>query len=42
MPDATTLPMIILYVFINFLGVAFIGTAISIYQRANLVLPAPG
>ena len=38
MPDATTLPMIILYVFINFLGVAFIGTAISIYQRANLVL----
>ncbi len=38
MPDATTLPMIILYVFINFLGVAFIGTAISIYQRVNLVL----
>ena len=38
MPDATTLPMIILYVLINFLGVAFIGTAISIYQRANLVL----
>ena len=38
MPDATTLPMIILYVFINFLGVAFIGTSISIYQRVNLVL----
>ena len=38
MPDVTTLPMIILYVFINFLGVALIGAAISIYQRANLVL----
>ena len=38
MPDATTLPMVILYVGINFLGVAFIGIAISIYQRVNLVL----
>ena len=38
MPDATTLPMIILYVLINFLGVAFIAVAISIYQRVNLVL----
>ncbi|WP_267200952.1 fructose permease [Limosilactobacillus kribbianus] len=38
MPDAYGLPMIILYVLVNFLGVALIGTAISIYQRANLVL----
>ena len=30
--------MIILYVLINFLGVTFIGVAISIYQRVNLVL----
>ena len=38
MPDATTLLMVILYVGINFLGVAFIGIVISIYQRVNLVL----
>ncbi|MCH3922342.1 fructose permease [Limosilactobacillus sp.] len=38
MPNAYGLPMIILYVLVNFLGVALIGTAISIYQRANLVL----
>ena len=38
MPDAHSLPMIILYVLINFLGVTFIGVAISIYQRVNLVL----
>lgn len=35
---ATSLPMIILFVIINFVGVAFIATAISIYQRVNLVL----
>lgn len=38
MPDAKTLPMMILYTAINFLGVFFIGIAISIYQRVNLVL----
>ena len=38
MPDAYSLPMVILYVLINFFGVALIGTAISIYQRVNLVL----
>ena len=38
MPDAHSLGMVILYVAINFLGVAFIGVAISIYQRVNLVL----
>ena len=38
MPDAHGLPRVILYVLINFLGVAFIGVAISIYQRVNLVL----
>lgn len=38
MPDATTPFMIGLYIVINFFGVALIGTAISIYQRANLVL----
>ncbi|WPQ67192.1 fructose permease [Weissella paramesenteroides] len=38
MPDATTLPMVILYTIINFIGVALIATAISIYQRVNLVL----
>jgi len=30
--------MIIFYVALNFLGVAFIAVAISIYQRVNLVL----
>lgn len=38
LPEATTLPMILLYVALNFLGVICIGTAISIYQRVNLVL----
>ncbi|MGR5571681.1 fructose permease [Limosilactobacillus fermentum] len=38
MPDAHSLLMIIFYVLINFLGVTFIGVAISIYQRVNLVL----
>ena len=38
MPDAKSLPMVILYIVINFVGVALIGTAISIYQRVNLVL----
>ncbi|MTV82569.1 fructose permease [Secundilactobacillus folii] len=38
MPDATTTPMVVIYILINFIGVIFIGTAISIYQRVNLVL----
>lgn len=38
MPDVYSLPGIILYTLINFLGVALIGIAISIYQRVNLVL----
>lgn len=38
MPDAHSIWMTILYTFVNFLGVALIGTAISIYQRVNLVL----
>ncbi|WP_022791075.1 fructose permease [Weissella halotolerans] len=38
MPDATSWPMIIAYIMINFLGVALIATGISIYQRVNLVL----
>lgn len=38
MPDAYSLPIVIIYVLINFFGVALIGTAISIYQRVNLVL----
>ena len=38
MPDAHSLPMVVLYVLINFLGVTLIGVAISIYQRVNLVL----
>ncbi|MCM0599534.1 fructose permease [Periweissella fabalis] len=38
MPDATTPVMIGLYVALNFVGVALIAIAISIYQRVNLVL----
>lgn len=38
MPNATTPLMIVLYIIINFIGVALIGIAISIYQRANIVL----
>lgn len=38
MPDVHSLPMVVLYVLINFLGVTLIGVAISIYQRVNLVL----
>ncbi|KRM90228.1 fructose permease [Fructilactobacillus florum] len=37
-PMATNWWLIVLYILINFLGVALIATAISIYQRANLVL----
>ena len=38
LPDAHSTGMVIFYVLLNFLGVALIGTAISIYQRVNLVL----
>lgn len=38
MPEATTCPMITLYIIVNFFGVFCIGIAISIYQRVNLVL----
>ncbi len=38
MPNAYSPLMVTLYVLINFLGVVFMGTAISIYQRVNLVL----
>ncbi|WEV54124.1 fructose permease [Leuconostocaceae bacterium ESL0723] len=38
MPEARTLPMILLYVFLNFFGVTLIAVAISIYQRVNYVL----
>ncbi|WP_089121548.1 fructose permease [Secundilactobacillus pentosiphilus] len=38
MPNAYSPLMVALYVLINFLGVACMGTAISIYQRVNLVL----
>nr|WP_268913732.1 fructose permease [Lentilactobacillus sp. SPB1-3]MCZ0977785.1 fructose permease [Lentilactobacillus sp. SPB1-3] len=38
LPDANTPLMIGFYVFLNFFGVALIGTAISIYQRVNFVL----
>lgn len=38
LPEARSMGMIVLYVFLNFLGVAFIAVAISIYQRVNLVL----
>lgn len=38
LPDARSLPMVVFYVLLNFLGVALIATAISIYQRVNLVL----
>lgn len=38
LPEARSLGMVILYVGLNFLGVAFISVAISIYQRVNLVL----
>lgn len=38
LPVAHGTGMVILYVLLNFLGVALIGIAISIYQRVNLVL----
>ncbi|MCH4163627.1 MAG: fructose permease [Lentilactobacillus diolivorans] len=38
LPDANTPFMIGFYILLNFFGVALIGTAISIYQRVNLVL----
>ncbi|MCK8617295.1 fructose permease [Fructobacillus sp. M158] len=38
MPEAHGLGMVIFYVFLNFLGVSLIAVAISIYQRANVVL----
>lgn len=38
LPEAHGAGMVTLYVALNFLGVALIGTAISIYQRVNLVL----
>jgi len=38
LPVAHSTGMVALYVALNFLGVALIGTAISIYQRVNLVL----
>ncbi|MCF6515241.1 fructose permease [Lactobacillus sp. S2-2] len=38
LPDAHGAGMITLYILLNFLGVALIATAISIYQRVNLVL----
>lgn len=38
MPEAHGWPMVISYVLLNFLGVAMIATAISIYQRTNIVL----
>lgn len=38
LPEAHSTGMVIFYVALNFLGVAFIATAISIYQRVNLVL----
>lgn len=36
--SAHTPGMVIFYILVNFFGVALIGTAISIYQRVNLVL----
>lgn len=38
LPEAHSTGMVVLYVALNFLGVAFIAIAISIYQRVNLVL----
>lgn len=38
LPDAHGTGMVIFYVALNFIGVALIATAISIYQRVNLVL----
>lgn len=38
MPNVSSPAGIIFYTFLNFLGVVFMGTAISIYQRVNLVL----
>ncbi|MFC4760266.1 fructose permease [Fructobacillus durionis] len=38
MPDAHGFGMMMLYVVLNFLGVALIAIAISIYQRTNIVL----
>ncbi|AQW20687.1 fructose permease [Lentilactobacillus curieae] len=38
LPDANSTGMVIFYILLNFFGVALIGTAISIYQRANVVL----
>lgn len=37
-PDANSAGMVIFYILLNFFGVAMIATAISIYQRVNLVL----
>lgn len=38
LPNADSAGMITLYIILNFVGVALIATAISIYQRVNLVL----
>ncbi|WP_439426180.1 fructose permease [Oenococcus alcoholitolerans] len=38
LPEATNPLMVFLYILLNFFGVVLIGTAISIYQRVNLVL----
>ncbi len=38
LPGANSTGMIIFYIILNFFGVALIATAISIYQRVNLVL----
>lgn len=38
MPNAYSPGMVTLYVIVNFIGVICMGTAISIYQRVNLVL----
>ncbi|WP_268913642.1 fructose permease [Lentilactobacillus sp. SPB1-3] len=38
LPDANSTGMIIFYILLNFFGVALIGIAISVYQRANVVL----
>ncbi|MBS9336256.1 fructose permease [Fructobacillus papyrifericola] len=38
MPEADNFGMMVLYVLLNFFGVALIAIAISIYQRTNIVL----
>ncbi|GAA6237082.1 fructose permease [Apilactobacillus micheneri] len=38
LPEAHNIGMILLYVFLNFFGVALIAIAISIYQRVNIAL----